>query len=111
MCPSMFAHWCHLANTIELVLPWPTFYCGTASFGVFCIKIRAYVLAVRDLKSPRNSRVNFCTEGAKSRMHGNETPYPISIKLCRTVGIHDVTTYANLCDGLLCMGFSDDGVK
>ena len=35
---------------------------GTASFDVFCVKIRASVLAVDDLKNPRkkqtNSRVN-----------------------------------------------------
>jgi len=31
---------------------------GTASFDVFCVKIRWGVLAIRDFLNPKNSRVN-----------------------------------------------------
>ena len=38
---------------------------------------------------------------SKSRMRRNETPYPIWMKLCRMVDVHDVITCANFGDDRL----------
>jgi len=37
--------------------PKGTYLRGTASFDVFCVKIRAGVLAVDDLKNPKNEQI------------------------------------------------------
>ena len=84
-------------------------FAQTTSFDVFCVKIRAGLLALGDRKYPppshKNSRVNFGPDGgAKSRMRGKETPDPIWITCCGMVGIPDLITSTNFGDDQV-MGF------
>ena len=71
----------------------------TASFGVFCVKIRPGALAVASYKNPQKTNTFWCaTWRAKSRMRGNETPGRIVTNFCTGVGVHDVITSANFYD-------------
>ena len=90
---------------------------GTACFGVFCIKIRPWPLAVATCKNPKKPKKTNTFLCAKSRMRRDETPGRIVTNLCTGVGVHDVITCADLYyDRLRCvsvaggqiLGFSID---
>jgi len=68
---------------------------GTACFGVFCVKIRPWPLAVASCKNPKKLTRFWC---AKSRMRRNDTPGRIVTNVCTDVGVHDVIICADLYD-------------
>ena len=83
----------------------------TASFGVFCVKIRPGALAVASGKNPKKTNTFWCAIWrAKSRMRGNETPGRIVSNFCTGVEVHDVITSANFYDSRV-RGLSVAGVK
>ena len=82
---------------------------GTASFGVFCVKIGARVSAVAFHKDQKEYPSHFVPRGAKSLMRINETSKPIWIQFCMSVDIPDPVTYTNFGDHRL-RGFGVAGV-
>jgi len=82
----------------------------TACFGVFCVKIRPWPLAVATCKNQTKNKKTNTFLCAKSRMRGDDTPGRIVTNFCTCVGVYDVITCADLYyDRLRCVGVA--GVK